>query len=220
MYNELKKLGYKFNNPIQFDCYTFKDNDNCVIPIIIKYIEQLNSENLRLQYISSLGVKGFSDATKYLITKYKQYLSPDYNQQSLNVVSQTLARIQDLRYLDEYFKFLNKNVTIDACYLVQMLGANKVKEALPYLIELLDCVAIIPQKWIGTVLEDQKYYVSQCAIEALGKYKNLDLNKYILKFLNPEQLDWISFSESKERNYLLKTTYKEYIKVAKSALHL
>lgn len=219
MYKELRTLGYRFNDPVQFDCYTFKEKDVCVIPVLLKYIEQFEQENYRLQYISALGVKGFYDCTEYLLDQYEKYRPPQYNQHSLNVVSQTLARISDLRYLDRYFEFLSNNVTIDACYLVQMLGKLKVDKAIPYLIKLLDCVAIIPNNWMGTVLEDQKYFVSQSAINALGKFKNIEYNKYIEKFLNPEQLNWIKFKESKDSKYLLKSTYQEYKNVTQKAIY-
>ena len=81
----------------------------------------------------------------------------------------------------------------------------------------MDCIAIIPEKWNGTLLEDQKYYVSQCAIEAIGKFKNKEYNRYIGKFLTPQNLSWIRYTESPEQKQLLKTTYKEYISLAQKA---
>ena len=99
-----------------------------------------------------------------------------------------------------------------------MLGKQKINRAIPYLIKLLDCIAIIPKKWEGTVLEDQKYFVSQSAIAALGKFKDFAYNGYIEKFLYPEQLGWIDFKESKDRKQLLKSTYLEYKKIAQKAM--
>ncbi len=216
LYAELKKSGFNFHDHRQFNCCTFKEKDKQVVPVLIRYIDRFESEGCQMQYLSALGVKGFNDATEYLISKYKYYLRPEYNQMNLNVVSQTLAKICDLRYLDDYFKILSDDVTIDACYLVQMLGKLKVEAAIPYLIKLLDCVNIIPEKWERTVLENGKYYVSQCAIEALGKFKKKELNKYIEKFLNPSDLQWINYSE--ESKNLLKSTYKEYIKAAQKSM--
>ncbi len=216
LFAELKKFGFNFHDHRQFNCDTFKEKDKQVVPILISYIDRFESEGCRMQYLSALGVKGFNDATEYLISKYKHYLRPEYDQMQLNVVSQTLAKICDLRFLNDYFEILSSDVTIDACYLVQMLGKLKVEAAIPYLIKLFDCANIIPEKWVGTVLESSKYYVSQCAIEALGKFKKKELNKYIEKFLNPSELQWISFSE--ESKNLLKSTYKDYIKAAQKAM--
>lgn len=70
---------------------------------------------------------------------------------------------------------------------------------------------------MGTVLEEQKYFVSQSAIISLGKFKNIEYNKYIEKFLNPELLNWITYEESKDSKILLKSTYREYKKLAREA---
>lgn len=218
LYAELKKLGYKFDDSVQFNCYTFKEKDKKVVPIIIQYIDYFEHENHRLAYISSLGVKGFDNATEYLIAQYKKNLPPAYNQYSLNVISQTLARICDLKFLDIYLELLDHDVTIDACYLVQMLGKLKVDKAIPTLLKLLDCVAIIPEEWKGTILEDQKYFVSQSAIEALGKFGMHEYDEYIRKFLNPENISWINFEESKDKKYLLKSTYQAYRKITQKAI--
>ena len=214
---ELRRKGYAFNPTEMFNCYTFGTKDNGVVPILIKYIEQFDSDGCKMQYTSALGVKGFDSASEYLLTKYEEYLHP-YNQMNLNIVAQTLARICDLRFLNEYLEILSKDVTIDACYLVQMLGKLKVEEAVPCLIGLIDRIAIIPEKWNGTLLEDQKYYVSQCAIEAIGKFQRKEYNQYIEKFLDPQSLSWIQYTDSPEQKQLLKTTYKEYIRLAQKAI--
>ena len=214
---ELRRNKIKFDSWDVFCSKTFKETEKKAVPILIKHIEQFDSEDRQIQYISALGVRGFDDATEYLIAKYKKYLHP-YNGWCLNVISQTLARICDLRYLDTYFEFLSKDVTIDACYLVQMLGKLKVEKAIPYLIKLVDCVAIIPKEWIGFGTEKQKFYVSQCAIEALGRFKRKELNQYIEKFLNPSAIEWIKYTEPNENANVLKSTYKEYIKVATKAM--
>ena len=218
LFRELRRNKIKYRVWSKFSCKTFKETDKKAARILIKYIEQFDSEGVQLQYIGALGVKGFDDATEYLIAKYKKYLHP-YNRWCLNVISQTLARICDLRYLDTYLEFLSYDDTVlDACYLVQMLGKLKVEKAIPYLIKLVDCVAIIPKEWIGFGIEDQKFYVSQCAIEALGRFKRKELNQYIEKFLNPFAIEWIKYTEPNENANVLKSTYKEYIKVATKAM--
>lgn len=217
LFHELRRNKIKFDSWDEFSCKTFKETEKKAVPILIKYIEQFDSEDTQIQYIGALGVKGFDDATEYLIAKYKKYLHP-YNQWYLNDVSQTLARICDLRYLDTYFEFLSNDVTIDACYLVEMLGKLKVEKAIPYLIKLVDCVAIIPENWMGFGIEEYKFYVSQCAIKALGRFKRKELNQYIEKFLNPSAIEWIKYTEPNEYANVLKSTYREYIKVATKAM--
>lgn len=216
MFSELRKNKIKFDYWI--NSFKIKNNDKRAVPILIKYIEQFDEEWWKMMYISALGVKGFDNATEYLISKYREYLHP-YNWDFLNVVSQTLAKICDLRYLDTYFEFLSNDVTMEACYLVQMLGKLRVEKAIPYLIKALDYVTVIPENWIGTIAEDQKFYVSQCAIKALGRFRRKELNQYIEKFLNPSAIEWIRYDEPNEYPKLLKTTYREYINITKKAMY-
>lgn len=217
-YKEIAKMGYgrKYRR-YQICCKTFAPTDTAVIPIIIKYLDLFEREGVKLQFINALGVKGFYDASEYLIGEYKKNMLPNYNEPMLNEVSQTLARICDLRYVDEYIGFLSDNVSFEAGYLVEMLGNMRVEIALPTIIKLLDCVAIIPQKWHDNILEDQKFYVSQCAIKALGKFKDSSLVQYLEKFLEPEKLDWIKF-DCADNNKYLKRIYREYKELATKAI--
>ncbi|MDE6029062.1 MAG: HEAT repeat domain-containing protein [Clostridiales bacterium] len=174
-------------------------------------------EGIKLQFINALGVKGFYDASEYLIGEYKKNMPPNYNEPMLNAVSQTLARIGDLRYVDEYIAFLSDNVSFEAGYLVEMLGNMRVEKAVPTIIKLLNYVAIIPQNWYENILEDQKFYVSQCAIKALGKFNDSSLIPYLEKFLEPEKLDWIKF-DCVDNNKYLKRIYREYKELATKAI--
>lgn len=217
-YREIAKIGYgrKYRR-YQISCKTFAPTDTAVIPVIIKYLDLFEQEGYRMAFTSALGVKGFYEASEYLIGEYKKNMPPDYNERTLNVISQTLARICDLRYVDEYIDFLSDNVSFEAGYLVEMLGNMMVEKAVPTIIKLLDCVAIIPQKWHDNILEDQKFYVSQCAIKALGKFKDSSLIQYLEKFLEPEKIDWIKF-DCADNNKYLKRIYREYKELATKAI--
>lgn len=216
----LNKLGYHFSHKLQFDVGTFKTEDAKVIPIIIEYIDKFKNDGYKLQFICSLGTKGFCDATEFLLNKYKENLPPKYNWWNLNIISQVLAKICDVDHLDDYYDIFDRNVTVDAAYLVEMLGKLKIREAVPHLIKLLDCEAIIPDNWVGNLNEDNKYLVSQMAIKVLGNIGIADNVKYIEKFLEPEKLDFIHYSinDPKELNRWLNGTYQKYRKITTKAI--
>jgi hypothetical protein len=52
----------------------------------------------------------------------------------------------------------------------------------------------------------------------LGRFKNSEHIKYIQKFLEPEKLTWINFTESQYKHRILKSTFNEYKKVAQKAI--
>ncbi len=213
-FNEIAELGYGLKyRRYEISCKTFSSEDKIVVPILIKYINQFESDGYKLQFMNALGVKGFYGASEYLIEEYKNNLPPRYNQKMLDMVSQTLARIEDERFIDTYIELIGNNVTMEAGYLVETLGRMKVERAIPTLIDLLDRVAIIPQEWYNNCLEEQKFYVSYCAIKALGSFKDRELIKHVEKFLTPERLDWIRFdnaeNEQKLKNHVL-ADYKKF----------
>ena len=218
-FKEIAKLGYgrKYRRYV-ISCKTFAPGDNAVVPVILKYLDLFEREGCKLQFMNALGVKGFYEASEYLIDEYKKNTPPSYNQPVLNEVSQTLARIQDERFIDTYIEFISDNVTMEAGYIVEMLGNMKVEKAIPTLINLVDCVAIIPDKWYESVLEEQKFYVSHCAIKALGKFDDKQLTEHIEKFLTPEKLDWIKFENAENERLCKKHVLAEYKRLAEQAI--
>ena len=79
MFSELRKNKIKFDYWI--NSFKIKNDDKRAVPILIKYIEQFDEEWWKMMYISALGVKGFNNATEYLILKYKEYLHPYASQE-------------------------------------------------------------------------------------------------------------------------------------------
>lgn len=218
-FKEIAKLGYGLKYRLyDISCKTFTSSDTVVVPIIIKYLNLLESEDYKLQFINALGVHGFYEASVYLIDEYKKNSPPHYNSKMLNEVSQTLARIYDTRFIDTFIELISKDVTFEAGYIIEMLGNMKVEKAIPLFINLLDCVAIIPQDWYKSVLEEQKFYVSQCAIKALGRFKDYNLIQHIEKFLNPEKIDWIKFDNVENEKLCRKSVLTKYKKIAIQAI--
>jgi len=220
-FQELNTLGYNFHWNGQFDASIFSKKNKAIIPIFLKHLDRFKNANMRINYLGCLGVKGFYDATEFLIAEYKKYIPPTYNSGNLNVVSQTIAQIQDPRFIETYLGFLNDNVLVtDTWHIIKMLGIMKVEEAIPHLIRLLDGARLLDNYYYGTTIEKGKFLVSQTAIETLSAFKNPKHVEYIKKFLEPEKLSWITFTESKEKHYNLKETYKQYKKIAEKAIKM
>lgn len=219
MYKELNKLGFQFFWYAQFQPTVFTKKDKAVIPIFIKYSERFNNQWRRYHYLFCLGVKGFYEATEYLINEYKKLMPPHYDDDKLNIISQAIMRIRDPRYADTYLSFLNDDVIVyESVYMVKLLGYIRAKKAIPRLIELLDHVSKIPELYYGCGLEECKYDISQEAITALSMFKDPGLIKYIEKFLEPEKLPWINFVESKYQKSNYKDVYKRYKVITERAI--
>ena len=219
---EINELGYNFYWYGEFSGSTFTKKDNAVVHILIKYLTKIGNDYApKINYINSLGVKGFYEATEFLIKEYKDSIPPHYNSWNLNFIAQNISEIEDPRYIDIYLEFLQDDkLTTEASYIVEMLGKMKVEKAIPYFIKLLNLENLIDSKFYGKSVEDNKYFVSQTAIKALSMFKNPDHIKYIEKFLEPEKLSWIKFSDAaiKDYKHIYKTTYTEYRKIAEKAI--
>ena len=220
LFTELNSLGYDFYWGLQLNAGAFTERDKAVIPIVLKYLDKFKNKNFKDTYLCCLGVKGFYDATEYLLSEYSKHLPPSYDGSwSLEAASQTIADIRDPRFIDTYLGFLNDDkVVFETCYIVEMLGKMKVEKSIPYLVKLLDGERKTADSLYGTVLEDTKFLVSQKSIKALSQFKNPEHVKYIEKFLEPEKLSWIKYPDTKDGRSLLKSTYTEYRKIAKKAI--
>jgi HEAT repeat protein len=219
LFDELNVLGHRFRQRAQFHSYTFSGKDKEVIPILIRYIDRIDDERIRCLYLSCLGVKGFYDATEYLLNEYEKRLLPEYDSLMLASIAHSITRIHDLRYIDRYLSFLdNEKIIFGVCPIIKMLGDMKVEKSIPHIIRLLDTENKIESSLYGSVLESLKYSVSQEAIKALAQFQNPDHTKYIEKFLKPENISWIKYPDTKNRCRLLKKTYLEYRNLAQRAI--
>jgi len=220
LFTELNALGYNFTWHLQLNAGAFTEKDKTVIPIFLKYLDEFENKNFKDKYLCCLGVKGFYDATEYLLNEYSTHLPPSYDGSwSLEAISQTIAKIQDPRFIDTYLSFLNDDkVVFETCHIVEMLGKMKVEKAIPYLIKLLDGERKTADNLYGTSLEDTKFFVSQESIKALAQFKNPEYMKYVEKFLEPEKISWIKYPDTKDGRNFLKSTHTKYRKIAKKAI--
>ena len=76
----------------------------------------------------------------------------------------------------------------------------------------------IPKAWIGKPNEEDKYWCSQKAFEYIINRKNIKYYSFIEKFLNPEKLEWIQFTESKFQKENYSNCYNKYMQIAQKGL--
>ena len=218
LFEELNALGYDFHWSVQFGFNTFTEKDKEIIPIIIKHLDKTENCNIKADYMSCLGVRGFYDATKYVLNEYETNLITD-NEGIRNVAAQVIERIQDPGYVDKYLSFLTEDkLTPETAHIIRLLSKMKIEKAIPYFINLLSKENKIKSSYYGTVLEYCKYRVSQESINALAQFKNPEHIKYVEKFLTPEKLSWIQYPDTTDGCALLKSTYTEYRNIAKKAI--
>ena len=218
-FEELNSLGYDFCRRMQFCSGIFNEKDSAIIPVFIKYLKKSEHEGFKQHFVGCLGVKGFYDATEYLLNEYEKYSTPTQNSSTLSYVVQAIAGIQDPRYIGTYISFIEpERMTLVAWHIIRMLGNMKVEKAIPHLIKLLDGENKIDDGYHGTVLEYHKYLFSQEAIRALSRFKNPEHIEHIRKFLEPEKIPWIKYPDTKEGRSLLKNTYAEYRKITQRAI--
>lgn len=157
--SELKEKGY------EFDYLTFKLNSRhkSLIPILIRYFRGFENEHFKDLIIGALAVKGFSDATKELLSEYASTESRILRWR----IADTISIILDKRFEEAYINIIkNKSYGTTRQMFVVTLGKLRSKKALPALINLL---------------EDEE--VNGHVIVALGYYHDPGLSKYIVPFL-------------------------------------
>jgi len=213
-------LGKGYCWHMQFSPKNFTAEDKAIVPIVLKYLDRFENKGLKNHYIRNcLAVKGFYDATEYLIAESKKHLPPNYDDMRLNATMQTLMHIRDPRYIDEYIWFIQKeNAVTQSSYIVELLGLLRAKKAIPYIIELLD----------GEKVKNEGAHIllAESAIIALGRFKDPQYIPLVEKFLKPEEIRWIKVKvdnpdtkEGKwELRYRTKEVYRDYTKAAEKAI--
>jgi hypothetical protein len=189
---EVRRLGNEIDEPIQFT-WLIKDGklsdekasvplskiDNVnllkylkpkhkgLIPVLLKYFHEFETDNYKSLIVSALSVKGFTDATEALLN---EYYSASNDEEHKWAISYAFSIIMDIRYEEKYIEIINdKKHSKNRGEIVITLGKLKSEKALPVIIKLLD---------------DEDVYRS--ALVALGNYKRPELKKYIEPFLNHE----------------------------------
>jgi len=160
---ELRKLGYKFDNPNQLKSLKLKDKK--LIPLLLKYLHEFKASNFKDWIVGALKVKGFNDATEDLIKEFFTAANSKVDKWS---IGDAFSVIQDKRFEDQYINIVkNKNYGTDRQMVVIALGKIKSEKALPTLLSLL---------------EDED--INGHVVMALGYYKKTELVKYLTPFLD------------------------------------
>jgi hypothetical protein len=104
------------------------------------------------------------------IDKYIDLLYSNNYPEVIPYVGICFAEATDSKYKDKYLKMLcDSKLGRKRLYVVQAIGKLKLKEAIPQLIELL---------------KDED--LREDVVDALGKYKNVELLQYFVKYENDE----------------------------------
>lgn len=205
-----------------YDKSPFSEKDKKVIPIIIHYADKLENYKSKIFLLSTLGVLEFDEAVPYLINQYKVFStninSNPFDEILLLDLCDTLAKIRSINYIDLYLEILKLPPTAALEPIIKMFDKFNNLEIEKCVVELVEKENKIPTAWVGTLNETDKYWCSQKALEYVIRKKDIKYKTLIEKFLQPERLAWIWFSDSsfKKKNY--SSCYKQYVAIAKKGL--
>ena len=166
--NEIRSKGVEIssiNDLININ-ESFKD----IVPIILKYIREIDDESDKQFLVKCLGVSRFTEATSDLIEEFKNSTNTSYKW----AIGNTLSIILDKSKIEELLEIIqNKQHGIARQMIIIAIGKMNVKKAIPILLNLLN-----DEDVIGHV------------ITALGYYKDPELISYIEPFTH-HQISWI-----------------------------
>ena len=205
-----------------YDVSPFTEADKRVIPIILSHTDRLHSDKNKIFLLSALGVRGYDEAVPALVDEYKFYNDNRYSEPLdellLLDLCDTIARIASKKHIDLYVELLRMPPTTALASIIKMLGKMKISGADEAIFNLIERENKIPQAWIGKPNEEDKYWCSLNALEYMIDKRDAKYRGYIQKFLHPEELDWIRFSESEYRKANYASCYKKYIALAQKGL--
>ena len=204
LFHDLNELGYNIQWGFSMQPTVF-NGDNRIFPMSKKFIEEAENDKELKKYASMvvwiLAHKRMTVATEFLLQHYLKAIHSFVDSELPSTYAQTIAKIQDKRYIQEY-KALTKPEVIcyTSGYIVEMLGKLKVYEAEEQLIELVDFRSSFELGWSEEVfyLFGLNLFVSKSAIKALGFLKSKKAIPVIEKYLHPETLPGF-FPNDRER---------------------
>ena len=206
LYHDLNQLGYNIQWGFSMQPAVF-NGDNRIFPICKKFIEEAENDKELKNYVSMvvwiLAHKRMTVATGFLLQHYFKALHSFVDSELLSTYAQTIAKIQDKRYIQEYRVLTRPEVICyTSGYIVEMLGKLKVYEAEKQLIELVDFRSSVELGWSEELFYSigLNLFISQSAIKALGFLKSKKALPVIEKYLHPEILPGF-FPNDKERKY-------------------
>ena len=218
---KLKQVGIKLKF-WYYDGSPFTKEDKRVIPIILSHIERLYKDKNKIFLLSVLGVRGYDEAVPALVNEYKFYCDNIYSEPcdelQLLYLCNTIAKISSKKYIDLYIELLQMPATTALESIIKKLSKMKISRVDEFVFNLIEKENKIPEVWRGTLNERDKYWCSLNALKYMVDKKDSKYRCYIQKFLQPEELKWIQFSESKYMKANYTSCYKEYIGLAKKGL--
>ncbi len=192
---------------------TFSLSQRDLIPIIIEFIKNTSDEFLKYHCITSLGVKGFDEASDFL----KKLYVDEINQQSQNYeialnIAETLYRIRNKNDYDWFCEQLSKNeLTFETINFAKALPEihaidNRITNLF---IKLSKQVLVLPSAFYRNPLEENKYFLSLFCLKKLSKIHFDGKDEFagaFLKHLN----EFIRYEKSEWAERLSRDTIKEY----------
>ena len=208
LFHDLNELGYDIRWGFSMQPAVF-NGDNRIFPICKKYIEEAGNDEELKRYASMvvwiLAHKRMTVATEFLLQRYREALHTSDDRELLSTYAQTIAKIQDKRYIHEYMALTKPEVICyTSAYIVQLLGKLKVYEAEEQLIELVDFRSPVELGWS----EESFYFiglnlfVSESAIKALGFLKCKKAIPVIEKYLHPETLPGFFPNDKRRKSHI------------------
>ena len=126
IYHDLNELGYDIQWGFAMQPTVF-NGDNRIFPICKKYIEEAGNDEELKRYASMvvwiLAHKRMTVATEFLLQRYREALHTSDDRELVSTYAQTIAKIQDKRYIHEYMALTKPDVICyRSAYIVNLLG--------------------------------------------------------------------------------------------------
>lgn len=209
--DELNKQGYHFET--LNDVKAINIGDKVLIPTLLKYLTQIENEDVKEYIVRCLTKNGYTEVTGMLINEYRS----SSNSRFKWAIGNALYIIRDSRFIDDYISIIKDSDNGDSRQMVVLLlgfvKSNKAKESL---IQVLQEDFLTPH-----VIESLSRYQDNSIISLLEYFLVEDNGKSwierieTLKKQHPDDPDY-SYIETKAAwNYIKKQAIKAIKKLSK-----
>lgn len=162
---ELRNLGFQFEISDQIKQFLPKHR-KIILPIAIKYYQQVTYNNEKNFFISLFHYKGFEEVVPMLIRDFYSDKTPRLTRE---LIGETLRAIRSKKHVDDYLKIIaSPQYGLARAPIFSLVGNLKVKQAIPILIHLLEA--------------DNEF--APCALQTLAAYKRSEFKPYFDHFIN------------------------------------
>ena len=211
----LKKVGIKISRWGYLSHMTFINSDHIVIHYIIEKIKESDNEGFIMESICSLGVKGFVEAIPFLKEYHDNIYKENKHSIIIHYICEALFRIGDITILDWCYEKLNVEKPIYehvALFEFIIKKDKKMERLIPFLISLSKKEVLLADNYYGNLLEEDKYYMSECSLKYLVK-KDFPQKKFFLTDFQKHLTEFVNYSVSQCNNKLTRSTIKKYKKI-------